>query len=103
MARTDRFSFAAITSVRVFASAILRKRGILLWRPPVGHVTYYFPFRPGGDRANLILSKRGRLRTASGVRLSRVAIAAVLSPAAPIDRSSPSFSGVHGDPLISSP
>jgi hypothetical protein len=35
--------------------------------------------------------------------LSRVAIAAVLSPAAPIDRSSPSFSGVHGDPLISSP
>jgi hypothetical protein len=54
---------------------------------------YYFPFafRPDGDRANLILSKRARLRTAWGVRLSSVAIAAVLSPAAPIDRSSPSF------------
>jgi hypothetical protein len=64
----------------------------------------YFAFRPGGERANLILSKRARLRTASGVRLSRVAIAAVLSPAAAIDRSSPSFSGVHGDSgaLISS-
>jgi hypothetical protein len=37
--------------------------------------------------------------------LSRVAIAAVLSPAAPIDRSSPSLSGVHGNSgaLISSP
>jgi hypothetical protein len=61
---------------------------------------YYFPFAlsPGGERAKLILSTLARLRTASGVRLRRVAIAAVLSPAAPIDRSSPSFSGVHGDP-----
>jgi hypothetical protein len=43
------------------------------------------------------------LRTEWGERLSSVAIAATLSPAAPIDRSSPSSSGVHGDPLISSP
>jgi hypothetical protein len=57
-----------------------------------------FAFSPGGERANLISSKRARLRTASGVRLSRVAIAAVLSPAAAIDRSSPSFLGVHGGP-----
>src|SRR5229473_1721022 len=69
------------------------------------HCHFTFAFSPGGERANLILSKRARLRTASGVRLSRVAIAAVLSPAAPIDRSSPSFSGVHGGPgaVISSP
>src|SRR5713101_5980186 len=64
-----------------------------------------FAFSPGCERANLILSKRARLRTASGVRLSRVAIAVVLSPAAPIDRSSPSSSDVHAGPgaLISSP
>src|SRR6267154_170606 len=72
-------------------------------RPWDRHFT--FALSPGGERANLILSKRARLRSASGVRLSRVAIAAVLSPAAPIDRSSPSFSGVHGGPgaLISLP
>src|SRR5476651_1416579 len=37
--------------------------------------------------------------------MTRVAIAVVLSPAAPIDRSSPSFSGVHRNSgaLISSP
>ena len=69
-------------------------------------VSYFpFAFSPGGERANLILSKRARRRTASGVHLSRVAIAAVLSPAAPIDRSSPSSSGVHVclGALISSP
>jgi hypothetical protein len=86
------------------------KEVILLWSTGSWEVqpcNYYFlfAFRPGGERANLILSERARLRTASGVRLSRVAIAAVLSPAAAIDRSSPSFSGVHGDPgaVISSP
>jgi hypothetical protein len=45
------------------------------------------------------------LRTAWGERLSRVEIAATLSPAAANDRSSPSSSGVHGGvgALISSP
>jgi hypothetical protein len=62
-------------------------------------------FRPGCERANLILSTLARLRTAWGERLSRVEIAAALSPAADIDRRSPSSSGVHGGAgaVISSP
>jgi hypothetical protein len=37
-------------------------------------------------------------RSPAALRLSSVAIAVALSPAAPIDRSSPSSSGVHGGP-----
>src|SRR5712675_2794455 len=59
---------------------------------------FHFGFRPGCERANLILSTLARLRTAWWERLSRVAIAAALSPAAANDRSSPSSSGVHGGP-----
>jgi hypothetical protein len=51
------------------------------------------------------LSTLARLRTAWGERLSRVEIAATLSPAAAIDRSGSSSSADHAGPgaLISSP
>jgi hypothetical protein len=70
---------------------------------------HYFPlafgFGPDGKWANLILSVQARVRTESALRLSGFAITAALSPAAAIDRSKPSSSGVHGGPgaLISSP
>src|SRR5207247_6894701 len=61
---------------------------------------FFGPFGPGRERTVLILSKRARLRTDDAVRLSSIPIAAVLSPAAAIDRSKRSSSGVH-EALIS--
>src|SRR5882724_10333382 len=43
---------------------------------------------------------RARLRTEPALRLSGFVIAATLSPAAPIDRSSLSSSGVHRGPML---
>src|SRR5712664_4200983 len=75
-----------------------------MFRPPRWSSHFHFGFGPGGERANLISSRWARRCTPSAWRLSSVAIAVALSPAAPIDRSSPSSSGVHGGPgaLISS-
>src|SRR5712671_1481301 len=69
-----------------------------MFRPPRWSSHFHFGFGPGGERANLISSRWARRCTPSAWRLSSVAIAVALSPAAPIDRSSPSSSGVHGGP-----
>jgi hypothetical protein len=58
-----------------------------------------FAFGPVRERANLILSVLARLRTDDALRLSNIPMAAVLSPAAALDRSWPSSSGAHGPAL----
>ncbi len=65
---------------------------------------FHFGFGPGSERANLISSRCARWCTPAGLGLSSVAIAVALFASRPIDRSSPSSSGVHGGPgaLISS-
>src|SRR5450432_4338924 len=72
-------------------------------RAPQGY--FHFGFGPGSEWANLISSRSARLRTAWWERLSRVAIATALSPAAANDRSSSSSSADHAGPgaVISSP
>ena len=73
----------------------------------MAHFHFAFGFGPGGTLASLILSTPARLRTESAVRLRGFLIAWTLSPAAAIERSKASSSGVQGPErsgsVISSP
>src|SRR5450755_851231 len=106
MARTDRFSFAAITSGGCSLPPFFERGHPLLASTGCAcNYYFHFGFGPGSERANLISSRSARLRTAWWERLSRVAIATALSPAAANDRSSSSSLADHAGPgaLISSP
>ena len=88
----------------VRASGLRLQYRFLIRRFRVGDWSFPLQLRPWRRTGQLDLEQVSSLVHPAALRSSSVAIAVALSPAAPIDRSSPSSSGVHGGPgaLISS-
>jgi len=82
----------------VRASGLRLQYRFLIRRFRVGDWSFPLQLRPWRRTGQLDLEQVSSLVHPAALRSSSVAIAVALSPAAPIDRSSPSSSCVHGGP-----